>query len=236
MEWYARLKSVPTGLHIENWSNSSGVPKLWGITSRAFSNWHPTQGRVREGFDGRNVVGGAFHAHTAAESCSAFGIATEAWSHHSPEAGTGHLLNEVSIISQHARASWTRKRGLDVVFKNRPDSRRYGAIASDVDANCFNAHANALVVTSQARSGSGEYCGWNAVIRLGPHALDISALQPFTAIVDMRSCSRDNDNKIPYRYVWRHEGATYGELYNYTTGYHEVWKHIDGDRKLIKSW
>ena len=212
------------GLRIDDTGNKED-PNCWAITGRAF---------VKEDFEGRNVVGGHFQGYSQCKA-SAFGLATEAWSY--PDCDSGHLLNEVSLISRDASSDNTRKRGLDVVFKNRRDTDRYGKVEAGVGDNCYNEYANAIVVTSQARSQDGEYCGWIAAIRLGPHALDRSASQPFSSIIDYRSCGYDSNGEIPYRYVWKHKGVQYGEVFLPARLKHQIWSHIDTAMpNLVKEW
>ena len=236
-DWFAKIRNVPWGLHIINVSDGKDSGNCHAVSGRAYSNYDPDTGYIPDGkSDARYVCGGIFRSVTTTRAPS-FGIATEAWNFSDPRSDSGPLVNEVSVISQHPDKPFIRKRGLDVVFKNRPDSRRYKGIRGGKATNTYNTYANAIVISSQARSTEGEYCGWTAAIRLGPHALDWSAKQPFSAIIDYRSCPRDGNGDIPYRFVWKHEGVEYGELYDPALRKHQVWKHINTDRqKLIKEW
>ena len=233
--WRAAIRNEKFGMRVDHTADAPDRIAV-GMTGRASGgvNMSTLETEENSNFDGV-VVGGMFQGYGATER-TVFGIATEAWS--MADAGcSGHLVNEVSVISQDDTSKLRRKRGLDVVFKNRRDGQRFGEVTNGVGENSYNVYANAVVITSQRRSNHGEYCGWTAAIRLGPHALDRSRDQPFTSIIDYRSCGRDANGQIPYRFVWKEDGVEYGELYNSKTGYHEIWSHIDTDKpRLHKSW
>ena len=236
--WFATIWNVKWGLRIDNISSEQNSSPCHGVTGRAFTNYDPSRSLfLKDGTsDASHAVGGAFQSVTCTKAPS-FGIATEAWNFVDRESDSGPLVNEVAVISQHPNKPDIRRRGLDVVFKNRPDTYRYKGVRAGLAENTYNQYANAVVISSQARSTEGEYCGWTAAIRLGPHCLDRSRSQPFAAIIDYRSCGRTADNKVPYRYVWKEGGVEYGEGFDPQALKHRIWSHINTDfPRLVKEW
>jgi hypothetical protein len=138
------------------------------------------------------AVGGIFRAaYLAGSGGTAFGLATEAWA--DPGADANVVGAEFSVRS-HA-GNQREMRGIDVVFKDRPD----GTPAVSLGDNRYNEHSAAVYISSQPRSASGEYAGWNAGIKFDASSLDRTASVPYAAAIDLTQLAARADT---YFVVW----------------------------------
>ncbi len=109
-------------------------------------------------------------ANNSAVSGGTFGCATEAWN--KPTASTDLVGLESSIVNETSSAT-AAKIGLNIVFKNRPDAQ--ADITGSLGTNNYNRNSIGLWISSQVRSGKGEYCGWRWGIRFANGSLDRDA-------------------------------------------------------------
>lgn len=139
---------------------------------------------------GQRAVGAQLGAYDLGTDVGqVFGAAFEAWSGNQttePTAGTVLVGIEPSIISQRHDSS-DRKRGIDLVFKNRRDG---GSILhGSIGGNMFNRGSVGLAITSQARSALGEYCGWNKGIWFSNQSLDAD-IDGLAVAIDLREAPK----------------------------------------------
>ncbi len=153
---------------------------------------------IDAGAGNTRAVGSAGRAYSvsSAPGNTVWGVVTEAINFPSAR---GSMVGAESAVVNTSPDNEGELRGLDVVFKNRMD------IAIDdpvpvVGQNRFNDHSAAVYVSSQPRSGAGEYSGWQAGIKFAPASLDRSASVPYAAAIDV---SEANVPAPLYLIVWR---------------------------------
>lgn len=141
------------------------------------------------------TVGRAFSL-SARPGNTVWGVVTEAINF--PTA-LGNVVGSEAAVVNMAPGNVGELRGLDVVFKNRPDSS-LGDPVPDVGDNRFNESSAAVFISSQPRSSAGEYSGWQAGLRFGRSSLDRSAARPWTAAIDVSEVEVDAPF---YLVVWK---------------------------------
>lgn len=120
------------------------------------------------------VVPGFFVGEASGGTGTIWGIATEAWTGTRSAVATSSSVlvgAEFSCVSQYSNQS-DAVIGVDVVFKNRPDSLLTGAVRGGLGSNRYNLNSYAYWITSQPRSTAGEYCGWTRGIMFDTNSLD----------------------------------------------------------------
>ena len=137
-----------------------------------------------------------------------FGGACEAWNGPYPTAATlgiptradRRLIGlEPSVINRNP-TSRAVKVGNNVTFKNRSDLEYDTAMPLGLDpltglrtVNRYNVNTRATLYSSFPRSSTGEYCGWQTIMKIDENSTDITADQAYTCIVDMYDQSEGND-------------------------------------------
>ena len=153
-----------------------------------------------------------------------WGIATEAWS--MPGAKSSLVGGEFSVVSlNHDQRHDIR--GADLVFKNRRDGA--GSVGR-VGENRYNENSRALNISSQPRSSTGEYCGWQTGVYFDKDSLDRTASKPYTALVDFTAIT----HKEPWMMVWG-DAVKYGMKFNPKDERVEFWRDITGNQKMTGS-
>ncbi len=112
-----------------------------------------------------------------------FGIACTALCQ--PASGNRALIGIEPDIASLANANTGAKWGMNPVFKDRGDG---ATTAPDgLGSNQYNYFSEAIVLTSQVRSATGENCGWNCGIDFLDAALDQSVVLAWSATVTYSS-------------------------------------------------
>lgn len=115
------------------------------------------------------TVGGQFSGYAANNTVTGatFGVVSQAWNR--PGAATDIVGGEPSIINETSSLT-SAKIGWNVVFKDRPDGQ--ANVTNGIASNAYNTGSMGLFLSSQARSGSGENCGWKKGIYFDIDAMD----------------------------------------------------------------
>jgi len=153
---------------------------------------------VRPGSANAHAVGAVGRAYSASDAPgnTMWGVVAEALNF---PGANGHIVGMESGVVNMSADNQGELRGLDVVFKNRMDVD-IGNPVPVVGQNRFNENSSAVYVSSQPRSGAGEYSGWQAGIRFSRNSLDRSATVPYAAAIDV------SEAVVPATYyliVWR---------------------------------
>jgi hypothetical protein len=164
---------------------------------------------------------------------SAWGVATEAWTY--PNVNGNLIGTETSLISQNANNT-SELRGLDVVFKDRPDGA--GATTMGIGANSFNLNSRAIVISGQTPSSTGELCGWSNGIFFQSGAISKSTNQSRAHLIDFYQCTQDNASTEPLILTWKDRNSTkrHGIMYNVTNGYLEFVRDVYGTPQRVGFW
>lgn len=122
------------------------------------------------------VVAAQLNSWIDAKGCSGiFGMVTQVVS--APFLDSMPMVGaEIDVGNQtstHEAAKW----GLDIVFKDRTGATP----AEGLGSNFFNYYAEAVVLSAQARSGAGEFCGWNCGVDFLDGSLDASSVPAWSA-------------------------------------------------------
>lgn len=152
--------ALDTGMKFEYTSNVNQI--LYGALATVY----------RSGGTGL-IVGGQFSAlnsPTTSQGC--YALVSQAWNQPN---SAGDLIGCESAIIQETSTASNAKVGLDVVFKDRADGA--GSVTNGLGTDLYNAGAKAIMISSQARSSSGERCGWNTGIHFYPNSLDESSVR-----------------------------------------------------------
>lgn len=98
-----------------------------------------------------------------------------------PNTATAIVGIEPAVVNLNDNAPLLAKWGINTVFKDRAD----GATASfnGLGSNYYNYFAEAFVLSAQARSSDGEFCGWNCGIDFLDASLDTSTVPAWSAVV-----------------------------------------------------
>ncbi len=140
-------------------------------------------------------VGRAFSLSSGPDN-TVWGVVTEAINFPS---ASGSVVGTESAVVNMSPDNEGELRGIDVVFKDRMDSAIDDPVPV-VGRNRYNERSAALYVSSQPRSGAGEYAGWQAGIKFAPASLDRSASVPYAAAIDV---SEARVQAPLYLLVWR---------------------------------
>lgn len=156
---------------------------------------------------------------------TAWGVVTEAWTAPGIQ---GTLIGIEPAIIQQNNANSSTARGIDVVFKDRPDGA--AATTSALGSNLFNAKAVAVAITSQTPSATAEYCGWTKGISFEAGSISRSVAQARAHLIDFYDATIDNASVNPLILTWkdRASAARHGLIYNTTNGFLELWRDIYG--------
>ena len=127
---------------------------------------------------------------------SLWGVVTEAINFPS---ASGNVIGLEAAAVNMSHANRGVVVGIDVVFKNRLDVGFLEPVP-EVGENRFNDQSIALKVSSQPRSGAGEYSGWQTGIKFTGWSLDRSASVPYAVGIDFSEAEVPADF---YLMVWR---------------------------------
>jgi len=188
-------------------------------------------GVIRASSGSNNLVAAALHAHALGTFVgSAWGLALEAWTgNHSTEGtASANLIGCESSCYAQYHANIGQTLAFHAVFKNRPDGQA-NVTHGTSGTNKFNINSEVFRIESQARSSSGEYCGWNTGIRFIANALDRSSTEAYTRLIDFRLCTIDNNGSNPWMFTWQDPslGDQMGMRYNTSNHYLEFYRGLD---------
>ena len=219
--WFRGAGSDPTS------SSNAFVYAGNTVTSTTFlENTALSGGILLDGPTNKYVVGAAGRALIVSGTGNiAWGMVTEAWTYPTIE---GILIGIEPAIIQQNNANTSVGRGIDVVFKNRPDGA--AATTSALGANLFNNKAVAIAITSQTPSINGEYCGWTKGISFETGSLSRSTNQARAHLIDFYDATVDNASVNPLILTWKDRASTkrHGLMYNTANGLLEFWRDIYG--------
>lgn len=109
-----------------------------------------------------------------------FGIASTALAQ--PLSGTRNLICEEPDIANLCSSSLGAKWGINPVFKDRGDGAATPG-EGGIGSNLYNYFSCGMVFTSQARTASGEFCGWNVGIQYLGGSVDAAKPPAWSATV-----------------------------------------------------
>ena len=152
-----------------SFTTENAVQELLTIDQGLYSNYYSSVAGILYGFacnvhrsGGTSFVVAAQLNAWAEQGVTAevFGVACTALSQ--PQSVNCTLVGmEPNIVNQDS-SNTSVKWGINPVFKDRFDG--VAATVSGLGSNLFNYGATGIAFTSQARSSSAEYCGWNVGI------------------------------------------------------------------------
>lgn len=153
---------------------------------------------LKEGAAGSRAVGSVGRAYSASRGPgnTVWGVVTEGINFASAR---GNVVGTESAVVNTSNDNDGELRGIDLVFKNRMDVDIDNPVPV-VGANRFNDHSAAVYVSSQPRSGAGDYSGWQSGIKFDKSSLDRSASVPYAAAID---ASEVRTEAPFYLVVWR---------------------------------
>ncbi len=153
---------------------------------------------LKEGASGSRAVGSVGRAYSASRGPdnTVWGVVTEGINFPSAR---GNVVGTESAVVNMSHDNEGELRGIDLVFKDRMDADIDNPVPL-VGDNRFNDHSAAVYVSSQPRSGAGEYSGWQSGIKFDKSSLDRSVSVPYTAAIDVSEVQ----TAAPfYLVVWR---------------------------------
>lgn len=189
-------------------------------------------GVIRATAGSNNLVGGVFHSHAQGTfTGSAWGVALEAWigNHTTDGAASANIIGCESAVYGQYHANIGAALGFHAVFKNRPDGET-DVLHGSAGTNKYNNLSEALRISGQGRSTSGEYCGWNKGIAFKSGALDRTTTEAVATLIDFNECTTDNTGGNPWIFRWTDDsghGGQHGMRYNTTNHCIEFYKGLD---------
>lgn len=175
--------------------------------------------------NGKKIIGTVGRAFDYSQGSGniIWGLATEAWSMRYYVGSTWYYPHnnflvgaEVSVINQVGMAGDNPEIvGLDVVFKNRADGAS-DVIGPTADANRYNIGTRGIQITSIARGGSGDYCGWQAGILFGTNSLERTADESYCTAIDLEACVHGVSTPTkpqPYFMTWQLDPTSPSDYY-----------------------
>lgn len=244
---HAQIDSFMASAGAGLWSKNSGndtyitsngssmviTPANWINADRTVSGTTGDQyglgaGVIRATSGGNNLVPAALHSHAQGTfNGSCWGIALEAWTGNQTTQGTSsaNLIGCESSIKSQTHDNIGQLIGFHAVFSSRPDGSS-NVLHGSIGSNQYNLNSEAIRVESMPRSSSGEYCGWNKVMRLKSGCLDRTATEGYTTIIDMMEASVDNSGGNPWMFRWMDGTNQMGMRYNTTTHALEFYSNL----------
>lgn len=120
-------------------------------------------------------IDGTVSAHSGATEV--WGAALEAIAY--PNTATNIVGIEPAVVNFNDNAPLLAKWGVNPVFKDRTDTAT--ASFNGLGSNYYNYFAEAVVLTAQARSTDGEFCGWNCGLDFLDGCLDTSTVPAWSS-------------------------------------------------------
>lgn len=165
-------------------TNTNAFQELLTVDQGLYVNYSATDNNIIYGFACNvhrasgvpYVVGAQINSWLDGKGCAGiFGVVGQAvigpFLDSAPLVGSEFAIGNQT--SNHQAAKW----GTNIVFKDRTGSTPTEGLGS----NLYNYFAEGAVFTSQARSSSGEYCGWNCGIDFIDGSLDASNIPAWSA-------------------------------------------------------
>ncbi|MDE2022538.1 MAG: hypothetical protein KGI71_06545 [Patescibacteria group bacterium] len=184
------------------WGNYVGTGQLYvqqQVNDPASSNWAIVGQTINSATmsAGATIVGGFFQTQAVAGGANgeAWGIVTEVLNGTLSQGGVASVVmvgGEFGVVQQYNNNT-SRIVGINSVFKDRPDGATapYGGLGS----NKYNNNSIGILLSSQPRSTSGEFCGWSVGI-----LFDVNSIDSVTGIPAPNGVGIDMHN-VSYTYM-----------------------------------
>lgn len=169
-----------------SFTNENAFQELLNVDQGIYVNYFSTAQQIIYGFacnvhrssGDQFTVAGQFNSWgEVGSSGDVFGIAVQPLAQ--PFSGSRNVvaidIGTCNLSSANADAKW----GVNPVFKDRGDGET--STIEGLGSNLYNYFAEGIVFSAQARSSSGEYCGWNCGIDFGDASLDQSTVPAWSA-------------------------------------------------------
>lgn len=148
-------------------TNENAFQELININQGIYATYRSNVENIIYGFacnvyraaGGAFVVGAQINAINATSTTCAgvFGIACTADT--DPFTGNCGLVGIEPDVASQSSTNTFSKIGIDLVFKDRGDGG--ATVTEGIGSNLYNYYTRGITLTSQARSSTGEFCGWN---------------------------------------------------------------------------